>query len=69
MPRPGPRGLITSFPLAIRAFHTDNDSKYINRRVAEFLDKLHIDEFTRFRPRRSHDNALVESRNGSIVRR
>ncbi len=32
------------------------------------LDKLHIPEFTKSRPRRSSDNALVESKNGAIVR-
>ncbi|WP_425153879.1 hypothetical protein [Candidatus Palauibacter sp.] len=32
------------------------------------LEKLHISEFTKSRPRRSNDNALVESKNGAIVR-
>ena len=33
------------------------------------LNRLHIPTFTKSRPRRSNDNALVESKNGSIVRR
>lgn len=37
--------------------------------MAALLEKLRIDEFTKSRPRRSNDNALVESRNGSVVRR
>lgn len=32
------------------------------------LDKLHI-EFTKSRPRRSNDNGLVESKNGSVIRK
>ena len=33
------------------------------------LNKLHVTEFTKSRPRRSNDNALVESKNGNVVRR
>ena len=33
------------------------------------LNKLHVEEFTKSRPRRSNDNALVESKNGNVVRR
>ena len=61
--------LVTSFPFTIQGFHADNGSEFINHRVAEFLDKLHIGEFTKSRPRKSNDNALVESKNGSVVRR
>ena len=61
--------LITAFPFTVEAFHADNGSEYINHRVATLLNKLHIGTFTKSRPRRSNDNALVESRNGSIVRK
>ena len=61
--------LITSFPFTIEAFHADNGSEYINHRVAKLLSKLHIGTFTKSRPRQSNDNALVESKNGSIVRK
>ena len=37
--------------------------------MAALLRKLHIEEFTKSRPRRSNDNALVESKNASVVRR
>ncbi len=57
-------GLITSFPFVIRAFHAD--SEYLR---AGFLAKLHVGTFTKSRPKRSHDNALVEGKNGSMVRR
>lgn len=61
--------LIHAFPFAIRGFHADNGSEYINHRVAQLLTKLHVAEFTKSRARRSNDNALVESKNGSIVRK
>jgi len=61
--------LITAFPVVVRGFHADNGSEYINRRVAEMLAKLHIQQFTKSRARRTNDNALVESKNGSVVRK
>ena len=61
--------LIESFPFVIRAFHADNGSEYINHRVARLLGKLHVQEFTKSRARRTNDNALVESKNGSVVRK
>ena len=60
--------MLDSFPFKIRGFHADNGSEYINYTVAELLEKLHI-EFTKSRPRRSNDNGLVESKNGSVVRK
>ena len=65
---PVPEGLLGLFPFAVKGFHADNGSEYVNHRVAALLEKLRI-EFTRSRPRRSNDNALVESKNGSVVRR
>jgi hypothetical protein len=61
--------LLTSFPFPILGFHVDNGSEYINRHVAELLNKLLIEEFTKSRSRHSNDNALVESKNGAIVRK
>ena len=43
--------------------------KYVNHRVAALLNKLHVEEFTTSRPRHSNDNAMVESKNASVVRR
>ena len=37
--------------------------------MAELLNKLHVDDFTKSRARRSNDNALVEGKNGSVVRK
>lgn len=61
--------LIDAFPVNILAFHADNGSEYINHRVAQLLAKLHIQEFTKSRARKTNDNALVESKNGSVVRK
>ena len=61
--------LISAFPFTVQAFHADNGSEYVNREVSDLLNRLHIPTFTKSRPRRSNDNALVESKNGSIVRR
>jgi transposase InsO family protein len=59
---------LTAFPFVIRGFHSDNGSEYINHRIAELLNKLNI-EFTKSRARRTNDNALVESKNASVVRK
>jgi transposase InsO family protein len=60
--------LLDQFPFIIKEFHADNGSEYINHQVARLLNKLLI-EMTKSRPRHSNDNALVESKNGSIVRK
>ena len=60
--------LIESFPFKIVNFHSDNGSEYINYQVAGLLEKLAIDQ-TKSRSRRSNDNALVESKNASVVRK
>ncbi|MBU2837803.1 transposase family protein [Acidithiobacillus thiooxidans] len=60
--------LLDSFPFTLLGFHSDNGSEYINRRVAGLLEKLRI-EFTKSRSRHSNDNALAESKNGTVVRK
>lgn len=60
--------MLEQFPFPILGFHADGGSEYINHRVATMLDKLRV-EFTRSRPRHSNDNALVETKNGAIVRK
>ena len=61
--------LLRAFPFILRGFHTDNGSEFVNREVAALLQTLHIDAFTKSRARRCTDNALVESKNGSVVRK
>ena len=62
-------GLIEAFPFEVKGFHADNGSEYVNHRVADLLNRLHVDDFTKSRARRSNDNALVEGKNGSVVRK
>lgn len=61
--------LLQSFPFVILGFHSDNGSEYINRNVAQLLNKLLIEEQTKSRSRHSNDNAQAESKNGAIVRK
>ena len=62
-------GLLGLFPFVVVGFHADNGSEYVNHTVAALLGKLHVRDFTKSRPRRSTDNALVEGRNANVVRR
>ena len=60
--------LILCFPFVIVEFHSDNGSEFINQVVARLLAKLYI-RLTKSRARYSNDNALVESKNGSVIRK
>jgi len=60
--------MLHQFPFRILGFHADNGSEFINHRVAELLTKLLV-EFTKSRACRSQDNALVEGKNGAIIRK
>ncbi len=65
---PALEALLDAFPFVMIGFHSDNGSEFINRRVAELLEKLYIEQ-TKSRPRQSNDNALIEGKNGSVVRK
>jgi transposase InsO family protein len=60
--------VLEQFPFVVRGFHADNGSEYINHRVAKMLEKLQA-EFTKSRACRSQDNALVEGKNGAVIRK
>lgn len=60
--------VLVGFPFVVRGFHSDNGSEFINGTVAKLLNKLLI-RFTKSRPRHTNDNGLVESKNGSVVRK
>jgi len=60
--------ILHQFPFRILGFHSDNGSEYINYTVAKLLEELLI-EFTKSRANRSQDNALVEGKNGAVVRK
>lgn len=60
--------LLDAFPFRILGFHSDNGGEYINYQVSKMLQKLFIEQ-TKSRSRRSNDNGLVETKNGSIIRK
>lgn len=60
--------IIEQYPFTIIEFHADNGSEYINHTVAKLLNKLLI-KLTKSRARQTNDNAQVESKNGSIIRK
>jgi hypothetical protein len=49
--------------------YLDNGSEFVNYRVAGLLEKLRIGEFTKSRANGTTDNALVEGKNGAVVRK
>ena len=61
--------ILHQFPFRVRGFHSDNGSEFLNHRVAQLLDKLLVTEFTKSRAQRTTDNALVEGKNGAVVRK
>lgn len=60
--------LLRQFPFRIVGFHSDNGSEYINQVVARLLTKLLIKQ-TKSRARHCNDNALVEGKNGAVIRK
>ena len=66
--RPLLETLLQLFPFVILGFHSDNGGEYVNKVVARLLQKLLIEQ-TKSRSRRTNDNALVEGKNGSRVRK
>ena len=60
--------MLRQFPFRILGFHTDNGSEFINKTVAQLLEKLRVEQ-TKSRPRQSGDNGLVETKNGAVIRK
>ncbi len=60
--------VLHQFPFRILGFHSDNGSEYVNYEVEELLKNLFI-EFTKSRANRTQDNALVEGKNGAVIRK
>lgn len=56
------------FPFNIIGFHSDNGGENINGSVSEVLQKQFIEQ-TKSRSGRCNDNALIECKNGSVVRK
>jgi len=61
-------GLIAVCHFRIINFHSDNGGEYINGVVADILNRLHVKQ-TKSRSRKTNDNALVEGKNGSVIRK
>ena len=61
--------MLHQFPFRVHGFHADNGSEFINLQVAKMLNRLLVTEFTKSRANRTTDNALVEGKNGAIVRK
>jgi hypothetical protein len=59
---------LAQFPFVIINFHSDNGSEYINKVVARLLQKLLVTQ-TKSRSRQTNDNALVEGKNGAVIRK
>jgi hypothetical protein len=55
-------------PFALLGLDTDNDSVFMNETVRDYCLAAGV-EFTRCRPYRKNDQAWVEQKNGSVVRR
>lgn len=60
--------ILRQFPFRVINFHSDNGSEFINQIVARLLNKLLIKQ-TKSRARHCNDNALAESKNGSVIRK
>lgn len=57
-----------TLPFPLRGVDTDNGSEFLNEIVIAYCHD-HAIEFTRSRPYRKNDQAWVEQKNGSVVRR
>jgi hypothetical protein len=65
---PALKTILSQFPFVIFNFHSDRGKETINYRVAELLQRLVIKQ-TKSRSYHSGDNALAETKNGSVVRK
>ena len=62
------RILKQQLPVHVQGINSDNDSAFINDTLTEYCDKSGI-KFTRSRAYRKNDQAWIEQKNGSVVRR
>jgi len=57
-----------TLPVALRGIDSDNGSEFINYHLAGYCEKHHL-EFTRSRPYQKDDNAHIEQKNWTHVRK
>lgn len=60
--------MLNQYPFEIFNFHSDRGRETINHQVANMLEQMFIKQ-TKSRSYHSGDNALVETKNGSIIRK
>lgn len=65
---PALESLMAQYPFMIFNFHSDRGGEVINYQVADLLQRLVIKQ-TKSRARHSSDNALVETKNGHVIRK
>jgi hypothetical protein len=65
---PALQEMIDQYPFIIFNFHSDRGGETINYKVADLLNRLVIKQ-AKTRARHPNDNALVETKNGSIIRK
>jgi len=65
---PALKSILFQFPFVVFNFHSDKGVEFVNKTVANILNKLLINQ-TKSRSRHCNDNALVESKNASVVRK
>lgn len=65
---PALQEIFDQYPFAIFNFHSDRGHETINYQVASMLQRLVIKQ-TKSRSYHSNDNALAETKNGSIIRK
>ena len=60
--------IVKQCPFVMTGFHSDRGGEFINELLEKTFKRLKIYQ-TKSRPRRSNDNALVETKNGSVIRK
>ena len=64
----GLEAISNAFPVPVRGIDSDNDSVFINETLVGYCEENEI-EFTRSRAYRKNDQAWIEQKNGSVIRR
>lgn len=66
--KPALEHILKAYPFVVFNFHSDRGSEFVNQVVADILNRLLIKQ-TKSRSRHCNDQALVEGKNGSIIRK
>lgn len=66
--RPVLEQILKAYPFIIFNFHSDRGSEYVNYVVSQILERLRIKQ-SKSRSRHCNDQALVEGKNGHVIRK